>query len=260
LKRRLKTWLGKGVYATGLHRLFFRNKALVVLFHRVDDRLAGNPITCTQAEFRAFCRFFRKYFKVISFGRLMEMLANGEDLSNCLVITFDDGYKDNRQLAAEELKRLDLPACFFVATNFIASDHVTWWDKDLPVGIPWMTWDDVRELHAMGFEIGSHTMNHVDLGVLEGEDARVEIVGSKERLAAELSMPVRWFSYPYGRLHQITEANREAVRRAGYECCISAYGGAVSPGTDAFRVKRVGISPWYLTPYQFGFEALFFQP
>jgi peptidoglycan/xylan/chitin deacetylase (PgdA/CDA1 family) len=118
----------------------------------------------------------------------------------------------------------------------------------------------VRELRKRGFEIGSHTMNHVDLGKIVGTEAEAEIRGSKQRLVSELGDSSELFSYPYGRIDQLTEDNREAVARAGYRCCISAYGGAVDAKTDPFRVKRTPISPWYQSPYHFGFEALFLKP
>jgi peptidoglycan/xylan/chitin deacetylase (PgdA/CDA1 family) len=119
-----------------------------------------------------------------------------------------------------------------------------------------MTWEDVRALHADGFEIGAHTMNHVDLGLVTGDEALAEIRDSGARLERELSAPVPYFTYPYGRPHQITEANRETVRESGYRCCMSAHGGVVRAGADPYRLARIPISPWFTSPYHFGFEAM----
>lgn len=260
MKRYLKTLLGRIAYHSGLYKLFLQNKAVIVLFHRVDDHLKGNPISCTSDEFRAYCRFFRKYFRVVSLGELLQTVASGGDLSGLLVITFDDGYKDNYELAAKELVRLGLPACFFLVTNFISSDLIPSWDAKRSIRTRWMTWDDVRALHAQGFEIGAHTMNHVDLSAVSTEDAISEITGSKERLERELEEAVVYFSYPYGRAPQITKESREAVRQAGYKCCLSAYGGAVERQTDPFYMKRTVISQWYISPSQFGFEIMFDEP
>ena len=248
-------------FRSGLHRWFFRNKAIIVLFHRVDDRLNGDPLSVTTRQFRDYCEFFGTHFRVVTVGELLHKLEEHQDVSGHLVITFDDGYRDNFEVAAVELRKLRLPACFFVATNFIGSDHVPWWDAELPVRPQWMNWQQVRALRDQGFEIGSHTRNHVDLGVVSGEAALAEIVGSREQLQAELGGSVPLFSYPFGRITQITESNREAVRQAGYKCCFSAYGGAVAADTDPFRAKRMPIVPsWHDSPYQFGFEAFFVKP
>ncbi len=226
-----------------------------MLFHRVDDRCAGNPISCTVAEFEAYCRFFKRYFDVITLGELIGRVARRDDVGRCLVITFDDGYRDNYEVAARVLQRMSLPACFFIATSFIGSRIRPWWDAHLPFDPEWMTWEQVRELDAAGFEIGAHTMTHVDLGVVGADEAWAEITGSRDRLREELGRAPELFSYPYGRVNQITEPNRELVKQAGFSCCFSAYGGAVRPGDDLFRLRRLPISPWFGSPYQLGLEA-----
>jgi len=256
MKRRLKAVFGWIAFHSGLYRRFFRNRAVVVLFHRVDDRYRGNPISCTRAQFAAFLRFFRRFFRVVSLGELLVRLRDGENLGGHLVITFDDGYLDNHRNAAPELLLHGLPACFFVTTDFIASQRVAPWDAKLGVPSEWMSWDDVRSLRARGFEIGSHTMNHVDLSLVTGDEARREIVGSKARLERELGGAVPYFTYPFGRQHQITEENRKLVEETGFACCLSAYGGTVAAGDARFHLKRTVVSPWHISPYQFGFETM----
>jgi len=257
MKRIIKSLLGFLFFRSGLYSRFFRNKTVIVLFHRVNDALKGNPISITESEFTAFCIFFQKYFIVISLSELLEKLKQNKDLGRHLVITFDDGYKDNHDLVAIELKKRNLPACFFISTNFIGSNNVPLWDKVLSIQSEWMNWDDVRSLHAQGFEIGAHTMNHVDLGSLSGKIAADEITGSMKRLNRELKSKVRYFSYPFGSTNHLLEENRERVRQAGFSCCLSALGGTTNSDTDPFYMKRVPISTWYISPYQFAFEVMF---
>ena len=255
MMRRIKALLGRVIFASRAYKPLFRNKAVIVLFHRVDDRYPGDPITCSTSEFREFCDFFQRYFTVVPFHTLIAKLERREDISHHLVLSFDDGYRDNRR-AADELLRRGMPACFFIATDFIGSDRVPWWDAKSGIVSEWMSWADVRSLSDDGFELGAHTKNHVDLGVVSGAEAVEEIAGSARRLVAETGIPIDLFSYPYGRPHQITEENREIVRNAGFVCCPSAYGGTVAKGNDPFRICRTPISPWHTSPYQFGFEAL----
>jgi peptidoglycan/xylan/chitin deacetylase (PgdA/CDA1 family)/folate-dependent phosphoribosylglycinamide formyltransferase PurN len=256
LKKRVKSTLGQMVFRSGLYKSWYRDKALIVLFHRVDDRCKGDPISCTPVDFEDFCRFFQRFFRVVSLGQLLDRLEGGQDISRHLVITFDDGYRDNFATAAPILQKLGLPGCFFVATNFMESNRVPWWDSDLGFVPEWMSWDEVRALISRGFEIGAHTMNHVDLGLTTSREARQEIDGSRTRLIHETGQRTPFFSYPYGRAHQITEENRDLVRELGFRCCLSAFGGAVTSSTDLFRLPRVPISPWYISPYLFGFESL----
>lgn len=254
VNRRIKGLLGALAYRTGAYRRVFRNRAAIVAFHRVDD--GDDFLSCSVAQFRAYCDFFVKYFRVISLGALLDKLDRGEDVGGCLVITFDDGYRDNRTVVAPELKRRGLTATFFVATELVGSDFVPSWDAKRAVQTQWMTWDDVRELRAQGFEVGSHTMHHVDLGKVSGADADRELVCSRQRLERELGTEIRLFSYPYGQRHQMTDANRQLVRAAGYRCCLSAYGGLVSLPADPFHLERTSVTPWHRSAEQLGYELL----
>jgi len=254
--RRVKSLLGAVAFRTGLHRVLLRDRAVIVLFHRVGERAGESGLWSTVQAFGDFCDFFEKYFRVISLGELLDRLADGRDVSRCLVITFDDGYRDNHDLAAAELSLRRLPACFFVTTELVGSRAAPAWAMSGEVKPLWMRWDEVRALAARGFEIGSHTMTHVDLSRAPGDAATREILGSKSRLERELGAPVRHFSYPFGQRDQITAANRAVVRMAGFGCCLSAYGGLVSPGADPFHLQRQPVSPWYVSPTHFGFELL----
>ena len=245
--RRVKSLLGAVAFRTGLHRVLLHDRAVIVLFHRV-----GEPA----GAFRDYCDFFEKYFRVISLAELLDRLASGRDVSRCLVITFDDGYRDNHDVAAAELTLRRLPACFFVATELVGSRAAPSWATAGGVKPVWMSWHEVRALAARGFEIGSHTMTHVDLSRAPADAATREILGSKSRLERELGASVRHFSYPFGQPDQVTEANRAVVRMAGFGCCLSAFGGLVTAGADPFHLPRQPVSPWYVSPTHFGFELL----
>jgi peptidoglycan/xylan/chitin deacetylase (PgdA/CDA1 family) len=256
-RRDLKARLGAVSFRAQVHRFLLRNTAVVVAFHRVDDRFKGNPISCTVDEFREFCDFFQQNFYVISTTELLERIRTGADLGGRLVITFDDGYLDNYENAAPELEARGLPATFFISSGLIGSTRRPWWDEEYGAESEWMNWDQVRSLHSRGFEIGGHTVNHVDLGVVSETVAIEEVRGCKEMLEKELDDRITLFAYPYGRPHQITEANRSIVRSHDFQCCFSCHGGIVVPGSDPYRLQRTPITPWHISPGQFGFELLF---
>jgi peptidoglycan/xylan/chitin deacetylase (PgdA/CDA1 family) len=255
LRRRLKGGLGAALFASGLHRLALRNRGLVAVFHRVDARYPGDPITVSPEFFTRCCAFFAARFTVVGFGQFVEMLQAGASLGGHLAITFDDGYRDNHAVAAPILERFRLPACFFVSSGFIGTEDTPDWDRRAGVVSEWMDWVAVRDLHRRGFEIGSHTAHHVDLGLVHGDEARREILDGRAALEQGIGGPVRLFSYPFGRREQISEANREFVRESGFSCCASAYGGTVASGSDPFRLRRFPVSNWHLSVGQYGFEA-----
>ena len=252
--KQIKSLMGAAIFGSQLGHPLLANTAVVVAFHRVNDQTAPDALTCGVKLFKEYCEFFARYFHVISMGELLDKLENSYPFNRELVITFDDGYRDNYEHAAPVLRAMGLPATFFVVSEFIGSDIVPWWDKSLPVPQPWMTWDQVEQLSRDGFAIGAHTRTHADLATLSGEEAWQEIQGSRVDLEEKLGVPITLFAYPYGREHQMTEENRQLIRAAGFRCCCSCFGGINSRGVDPFLLRRVPVSSWHGSPYALGFD------
>jgi len=101
-----------------------------------------------------------------------------------------------------------------------------------------MSADQVRELAAMGFTIGGHTVNHVDLRHLDAEAVQHELTSSHEALEALLDEPVTTFAYPSG-FHN--DELQRAVRNAGFECAVSTDKGINGTGFNSHAVYRIGM-------------------
>jgi len=256
LKANLKEAIGRAAGITGIYSRNFRSKMVIVTFHRVNDELHGAELTCDSKKFAEFCRFFRAYFRVIPLSEQIAGCSAGKDMGGTLSITFDDGYRDNCEIAAPILSGLGLPAAFFVTTGFIGSQIVAPWDRDLPLQPGWMDWDQVRALAANGFEIGCHTDMHIDMGTTDPQAIRADIEVAKHKLHRELGRPARLFAYPFGGREHITEQSRLLVREAGFTCCMSCCGGTNGRGADPFDLNRIPIVGWFAAPDQFGFELL----
>jgi peptidoglycan/xylan/chitin deacetylase (PgdA/CDA1 family) len=255
MKQSIKNAVGQSIFATGLHAMLLRRAAVVVAFHRVRDTLEPEALSIDIATFEAYCRFFARYFRVVPLRDLVDRLERGATPRHELAITFDDGYRDNFENAAPILERFSLPATFFVVTKWMGTDVVPWWDRQDGVQYPWMTWDEVRSLNRRGFDIGAHTRTHVDLGLASAATAEMEIRGARHDLEDHLQAPIDLFAYPYGRANNLAHTNRAFVRRAGFRCCCSCFGGIVPRGADPFRLPRVPISSHQVTPHHFGFEV-----
>jgi len=71
-----------------------------------------------------------------------------------------------------------------------------------------LTWEQVKELQNSGWEIASHSMNHVGVTSLTNEELREELSGSKELLESH-GLIINNFVYPYG---AYSTAKKEVVR------------------------------------------------
>lgn len=255
MKAFVKSSLGRLIFESRLNAILLGNAAVIVAFHRIQDATSADGLTISVRLFERYCRFFERYFRVISLRDLVHRLERGQGLNRHLAITFDDGYRDNFDNAVPVLEKLSLPATFFVVSQWVGTDVVPWWDREQGVCHPWMTWEQVQSLHRKGFDVGAHTRTHVDLGKVSEAEARDEIRGARFELGRELAAPIELFAYPYGGRNNLTDANRELVKAEGFRCCCSSFGGVNATGTDPFHLRRVPMSPWYAYPHQFGFEV-----
>ena len=112
-------------------------KVTVLAYHRIDT--PGNPSTrdlspslidAYPAEFEAQMRWLASRYNVISGRKLVESLQEGEPLPpRALMITFDDGYSCFLATAVPILRRHNLRATLFVATDYTSNPTKPfWWD------------------------------------------------------------------------------------------------------------------------------------
>lgn len=115
-------------------RIFGNKKLRILCYHRVCDvdenfMLDEGVVSASPTEFERQMKFVSKYFNVITFRALEEYRDNGKFPENSLIITFDDGYKDNYTNAYPILKKYGLPATIFLTTGYIGTNRLFWWDK-----------------------------------------------------------------------------------------------------------------------------------
>ena len=115
----------------------------ILTYHRVNDD--GDPFfsALPTAVFERQMRHVARNYRVLPLEDLVERLQRGGLPRNTLAITFDDGYRDNLTHAAPILSRLGLPATIFLATGFIGTAEVPWFDR-LAHGLKKSTMDAVR--------------------------------------------------------------------------------------------------------------------
>lgn len=135
-----------------------------------------------------------------------------------IVISFDDGYADNFTDALPILQR----------HHFVAEINVI---SGLIGGL-WLTWDQVRQMAAVGFEIGSHTVHHISLAAALPATAEQELSDSKKTLEQQVGKPIQFFCYPSGEpFHHGSLERRQFIKTLLYQ---DGYVGALlDPGTTS---------------------------
>lgn len=155
-----------------------------------------------------------------------------------IIITFDDGYVDTYKNALPILKEMDMKAVIFVMGNRELK-RARWDEVCKEDECPLMSDDQVRSAHAMGIEIGSHSLNHEKLSTLKLHEAEQSIRDSKAILESILEQPVYTFSYPYGDKNRTIE---KLVEKAGYKFACGVYTGSPKFGETTYDFRRLAIN------------------
>jgi peptidoglycan/xylan/chitin deacetylase (PgdA/CDA1 family) len=121
---------GSGYFA--LRRRSTRSAFRVVTYHGVDERhdpvVNFDALQTNPAAFRKQLEELARAFRVMDLGEAVRrFLADGRWPERGLAITFDDGYRNNLDVAAPILRELGLPATFFVTAGFIEGRVKPWW-------------------------------------------------------------------------------------------------------------------------------------
>jgi peptidoglycan/xylan/chitin deacetylase (PgdA/CDA1 family) len=131
----LARWLHAVGIQSVLNRLPQRNSLLVINYHRVGDADStpydSGVFSATADEFKAQMEYVAENLRPVTLPEALLFLEREEERNGrCRVlITFDDGYIDNFQIAFPILRRLGMQGVFFLPTSFIGTREVPWWDR-----------------------------------------------------------------------------------------------------------------------------------
>lgn len=122
-----------------------------------------------------------------------------------------------------------------------------------PGDLQLMAAEDVRALHAKGFSIGAHTINHPILTLCSEAEARNEIAEARESLSALLNASVDGFAYPNGRPAQdFNERHVRLVKEAGYKYAVTTQWGAATAETSLLQIPR--FTPWGPSSFKMSYQ------
>ena len=128
----------------------------ILMLHTVNDQPKDNPmgeLAVSSKGLEAYLKMLKRWkYQMISMDDLL--LGRYDADRNYIVLTFDDGYKDNLTVAMPILKKYGARATIFVNPAYLSpeSDDSDW---------GFMTWREVEQAEKSGiFDIQAHTMTH----------------------------------------------------------------------------------------------------
>ncbi len=219
----------------------------ILMYHSICDSgdRSKHPYFQTHTSPQAFAAQMRHLhdngYTTVDVRQALEYMRNpAAGPAKPVVITFDDGFLDFYTHAAPAMARHGFHATMYLPTSFIGESTA----KSF-VGIPCMTWDQVRELQRTGMIFGSHTVTHPQLRSVGLEQVRRELIDSKKTIEDELSGPAESFAYPYAFPEADSDFTRELasiLRDAGYSNGVSTILGTAGMGDPEMFLPRLPVN------------------
>lgn len=207
----------------------------ILAYHMVND--LDEVYSITPAMFEKHMTYLEQEgYTAISLAQLVAAWSGGEPVpAKSVIITFDDGYSDNYEIALPIMARHGMKGTVFVIAGHVGQPN-------------YMTWEQIKAMQAQGTEIGSHTLSHVALSEVAPEVQLQEVQQSKFLLEQALGTPVEFLAYPYGKF---TTELFTVLQQSGYQGACTGKAGLNKPGMNPFKLKRVNIPQPHLGFWEF---------
>ncbi len=186
----------------------------VLLYHAFSEHDESNRFVISERVFARQMRLLSLLgFKVLPFAAFVELIRDGRlPPRRTAVLTIDDGYADNGEIAATILERHGFGATIFLVSGRLGAAN-DWSDAEPLRGRELLSVAQIDSLRKRGIEFGAHTRTHAGLPDVADETVADEVESSRWDLEEALGVPGAAFADPYGRLDDRAIA---AVERTGF--------------------------------------------
>jgi peptidoglycan/xylan/chitin deacetylase (PgdA/CDA1 family) len=219
-----------------LDRIFFRssNQIPVLMYHSVGE--SGSRLAIRTRQFEEQMEHLaEKGYKAIS-----PLNIGGNEAKKPIIITFDDGFKDNFKTAYPIMKKFGFTGTIFVSTDHIGGLSAFCRDEADRHHLM-LNEEEMRGLKNSGWCIASHFASHMDLIGMDADSVVSEFYKAKqvlEKITGD-SDAASIVSYPHSRLD---ESVVEAVKKAGALMAFNGKNRAYDPARDdKFSIPRIAI-------------------
>ena len=198
----------------------------ILLYHHIALSPIGSRYYVSPDRFEEQMRLLRNWeYTPITTSMLVEAIHEGRSLPpRPILLTFDDGNEDNYTTAFPIMQKYGMTGVLYLTYNYLDGDG-------------FIKPDQVREMTAAGWEVGSHSISHPDLtGDVSPGRLRSEIVDSRQKLEDLLGVPILTFAYPFG---DVGSAVVDYVKFAGYIAAVGATGYTPNQGLgNLYNLQR----------------------
>ncbi|NUO79484.1 polysaccharide deacetylase family protein [candidate division KSB1 bacterium] len=199
--KKVMTWARKRCHDSIVGRIYLvilmLTHPVVLSYHLVDRRFDFGITWVTPRQFeRQVAWLAEDGYRTLSLSACLQ--SEFQLPPKAVVLTFDDGFRALMKHVLPVLERYGFVATVFPVAGYVGEQNR--WDYNLFWRRMWhLDWNELRELLAAGWEVGSHSMRHAYLPSLSRAELLHDLRQSKERLEQNLQIPIHHLSLPFGR-------------------------------------------------------------
>ena len=227
-------------------------QTIIFCYHRLVDKVRYPGTEITPAVFEAQMKELKdRGLTVIGLQDLLAWKRGEKSIPpRCAVITFDDGWKSQYEVAWPIMKKFGYTFTMFIYTEGVAGGSLG--------GGQAITWEQLADMRDNGIDIEAHTATHQDLreghtvtlmaggkrtkkkltGAEYEQWLQNEVVGCKQLLEQRLGIKVNCFAVPFGNYNDHV---KEMARNAGYEAMFTVYGQPITYTSANDSIGRYAI-------------------
>ena len=138
--------------ASAISRTLHSNQLLIVMYHGIlpEKRPWDHWCQIPADEFRWQIAHLKRHYEVLPLSEIIARRIAGQPLPpRCAAITFDDGLRNNFEVAFPILRELNVPATMYLATGYIDTDVLLWQDR---------LFAEIQSFDSMKLDLSSHTL------------------------------------------------------------------------------------------------------
>src|SRR5881296_118266 len=228
-------------------------QVIIFCYHRLVDKIRYPGTEITPAAFEAQMKELKdRGITVISMQDLLAWKKGEKNIPpRSAVVSFDDGWKSQYEVAWPIMKKYGYPFTMFLYTEGVAGGSLG--------GGQAITWEQLADMRDNGIDIEAHSATHQDLreghtimlastggkrtktkltGPQYEQWIQNEVVGSKQLLEQRLGIKVNCFAVPFGNYN---EHVKELARNSGYEAMFTVYGQPITFTSPLDSIGRYAI-------------------
>lgn len=228
-----------------LWHLYGKEAPMVLMAHgfKPTKEDCKSAFEMTAASFEHLMQYLvEQGWHAMTFDELRQMVATRKWKRKHFYLTFDDTYDTVYTEAYPVMKRLQIPFTMFVTKGLVETKN-------------YITMEHLQELAQDSLcTIGCHGLEHKVFREFSADEMKCQCGEEREWLERTLGVKVKLFAYPYGRIIEVSNANRKQMPQLGFDLAFSAIEGTICSVwcTGILYLPRVNVSETFVERFTQG--------